>query len=180
MSRKLTTRQHAVKSRTKPARTPSPERTPAGDALSGLIIQILQLHGLLTAAGDALAAPAGQTAARWHLLAAVDEEPHSVADIARGMNLARQSVQRVADLLEEDGLAVFEENPAHQRAKLLRLTPQGRAALGEIQAAQRVWVDGLAAGLGEANCRRASALLESLKEALLAQATPEESAAVSR
>lgn len=145
------------------------ERTPAAGVLSWLVVQVMQLNGLLTAAGDALAAPAGQTSARWQVLAAVEEEPLSVAQIARAMNLTRQSVQRVADLLEEDGLTVYEDNPAHARAKLLRLTPKGRKALQTIQAKQKVWANALAAGMDEAQLRGASAVLAQLHQALLAQ-----------
>jgi hypothetical protein len=51
----------------------------------------------------------------------------------------------VANLLV-DGLAVFEENPNHRRAKLLRPTPQGREALRVISEAQQRWADELGAG----------------------------------
>lgn len=151
-----------------------PKRTPAGDALSRLIVQVLQLNGLLMAAGDALAAPAGQTAARWQVLAAVEDAPLSVAQIAHALNLARQSVQRVADLLVHDRLAVYADNPAHLRSKLLRLTPKGRTALQTIQGAQRVWVDALAAGISEAKLRATSAVLSELQQALRAQGTPQD------
>ena len=66
----------------------------------------------------------------------------------------------MADLLERDGLAVYEENPRHRRAKLLRLTPEGRRVLGTIQAAQRGWADALGAENGEADLRRASVVLD--------------------
>ena len=151
-----------------------PKRTPAGDALSRLIVQVLQLNGLLMAAGDALAAPAGQTAARWQVLAAVEDAPLSVAQIAQALNLARQSVQRVADLLVHDRLAVYADNPAHLRSKLLRLTPKGRTALQTIQGAQRVWVDALAAGISEAKLRATSAVLSELQQALRAQGAPQD------
>lgn len=65
--------------------------------------------------------PAGLTSARWQVLAAVEETPLSAAQIARAMNLTRQSVQHVADFLVDDGLCVYEDNPAQARAKLLRL-----------------------------------------------------------
>src|SRR5919197_5544222 len=102
----------------------APDRTPAGEALSQLVVRVFQLNGLLTAAGDALARPAGQTTARWRVLAAVEAEPASVARIARAWSLARQSVQRVADDLERAGLVAYEDNPNHRRAKLVRLTPE--------------------------------------------------------
>lgn len=141
-------------------------RTPAGDAFSRLVVQVLQLNGLLTAAGDEMARPAGQTSARWQVLAAAEHAPMTVAQIARALNLARQSVQRVADLLEADGLAAYEENPGHRRAKLVVLTPKGRRALEAIQGAQRVWADALGGAIGEVELRRASATLDQALRAL--------------
>jgi DNA-binding MarR family transcriptional regulator len=123
------------------------------------VVQVMQLNGLLLAAGDALAAPAGQTSARWQILAAVEGAPRSVADIARLMNLARQSVQRIADLLVGDGLACYEDNPAHARAKHLCLSASGRHTLARIQDAQRQWANGLAAELDVDQLRAANALL---------------------
>src|SRR5688572_23889024 len=97
-------------------------RTPAGDAFSMLAILVIRLHGLITAEGDALARPAGQTSARWQVLAGAEHGPITVATIARLLGLARQSVQRVADVLEDEGLVAYQDNPHHRRAKLLTLT----------------------------------------------------------
>jgi DNA-binding MarR family transcriptional regulator len=143
-------RQRAVKSD-----SDSATRTPAGDAFSELVVQVFRLNGLLAAAGDALAEPAGQTTARWRVLAAIEDAPLTVSQIARLWGLARQSVQRVADMLAQDGLAAYEENPGHRRAQLLRLTPRGRSALRTIQAAQRAWADTVGAQIGEADLRKA-------------------------
>ena len=152
-------RQHAVNAR-------GAVRSTAGDAFSALAIRVLRLSGVLTAAGDALARPAGQTSARWQVLAAVEEAPASVAQIARALGLARQSVQRVADLLAGDGLVTYDDNPDHLRAKLVRLTADGRTALTAIQDAQRVWADQLGAELGERDLRRASVVLDQVLAAL--------------
>jgi DNA-binding MarR family transcriptional regulator len=143
-----------------------PVRTPAGDALTDLVMQVVRLIRDFTAAGEALAKPAGQTLARWLVLEAVQDQPATVAQIARQWHLARQGVQRLADLLVRDGLAVYEPNPAHRRAKLLRLTPEGRSALLTVQAAQRTWADALGAELGEADLRRASAVLDRVLDAV--------------
>jgi DNA-binding MarR family transcriptional regulator len=151
----LAKRQHAVK-----------ERTPAGEAFSELVVSVFRLDGLLAAAGDALAEPAGQTTARWRVLAAVESSPRSVAQIARGWSLARQSVQRVADLLEQDGLIAYEGNPAHRRAKLVCLTPAGRAVLERIQATQREWADAAGARIGAADLRTANRILARVIESL--------------
>ncbi len=148
----------------RPARTTT--RTPAGDAFSRLVVQVFRLNGVLTAAGDEMARPAGQTSARWQVLAAADHAPMTVAQIARALNLARQSVQRVADLLVDDGLAAYVENPGHRRAKLVSLTPAGRKALRTIQAAQRVWADAIGARVGEAELARANTTLDKALRAL--------------
>jgi DNA-binding MarR family transcriptional regulator len=134
-------------------------RTAAGRAFSELVVLVFRLDGLLTAAGDALGAPVGQTSARWRVLAAVDPTPRTVAQIARAWGLARQSVQRVADALEQDGLAAYAANPDHRRAKLLRLTPSGRAALRRLQAAQAEWANALGEQLGTDDLRTANRIL---------------------
>jgi DNA-binding MarR family transcriptional regulator len=115
---------------------------------------------MLLSAGDALTEPAGQTSARWRVMAAIQDKPMPVAQIARGWGLARQSVQRVADVLVREKLAVYQENPHHRRAQLLELTPEGRSALHTIQAAQREWANTLGAEIGEAELRQASAILD--------------------
>jgi DNA-binding MarR family transcriptional regulator len=150
-----------------------PRRTSAGDALSGIVIQIFQLNGLLTAIGDAMAKPAGQSTARWQVLAAIERGPATVAQIARALRLTRQSVQRVADILAREGLAAYEDNPGHRRAKLLRLTPSGQRALEIIQKAQRGWADEVGAAVGEKDLREASAVLDRLMRTLTAT-SPEE------
>lgn len=158
---KIPQRQHTVKSQTGSldASTGLPSRTAAGDAFSELVVLIFRLDGLLLSAGDALAEPAGQTSARWRVLAAVEDKPLTVAQIARRWGLARQSVQRVADVLVDEGFAVYEENPRHRRAKLLVLAPEGLSALRTIQSAQRAWANALGAEIGEADLRQASAVL---------------------
>ena len=157
----LTGRQHAVKAPAEP-----PSRTPPGDALTNLIAQVIQLIRLFSVAGEALAKPAGQTLARWLVLETIDPAPATVAQIARTMHLARQSVQRLADVLVRDGFAVYEDNPAHRRAKLLRITPAGRTILRSIQRAQVAWADALGAKIGEEELRQASILLDRVLQAL--------------
>ena len=154
-------RQHTVKSEN---RAPA-ARTPAGDALGAVAIRVLRLAGPLTAR-DALARPAGQTSARWQVLAALENAPATVADVARMLGLARQSVQRVADVLASEGLISYDDNPDHARAKLARLAPRGRAALAAIQSAQRAWANRLGAEIGEGDLRRALPALDRLLAAL--------------
>jgi DNA-binding MarR family transcriptional regulator len=133
---KVATRQHAVK------------RSAAGDVFSAVVVKILRLNNEILAIGDALAEPAGQSSARWQVLAAVEDEARTVADVARALGLARQSVQRIADVLVDEGFATYEDNPAHQRAKLLALATTGRRALATITIAQAEWANRIGASMG--------------------------------
>ena len=161
MEPRVAARQHVVNAEAGP-----PSRTPAGDAFTALLGQVIGLTRRFTTAGEALAKPAGQTLARWLVLETVQDAPATVAQIARTLQLARQGVQRLADLLVRDGLAAYENNPAHRRAKLLRITSPGRTALRTIQTAQAAWADTLGTKIGEAELRQASILLDQVLQAV--------------
>ena len=161
MSDNLTERQQTVN-----VATPQLPRTAAGDALSALVTQIFKLNGRLLVAGDKLAKPAGQTSARWQVLAVAENNPATVAQIARAIGLTRQSVQRVANVLVAERFATFRANPQDRRADLLSLTKAGQAALQEIQVRQRVWADALGAAIGEDELRRALEILREVDDAL--------------
>ncbi len=135
-------------------------RGPTADAFSALVVQVLQTAGALETAGNDLARPAGQSTARWQVLAAVEEQPATVAAVARVLALARQSVQRVADSLAADGLVRYVDNPAHQRAKLLELTHSGAQTLRAIQTRQAQWAERCAAGLDPATLEVARRTLQ--------------------
>ncbi|MGW9945236.1 DNA-binding MarR family transcriptional regulator [Rhizobium leguminosarum] len=137
-----------------------------GDAFSAFAITALRLAGHLTAAGDHLAKPAGQTSARWQVLAAARRGNMSVAQIARALGVARQGVQRLTDVLEGEGLIAYADNPQHQRAKLVRLTEEGAARLGVIDIAQAGWADGLGGAFTSAELDAARAVMARVMEML--------------
>ena len=139
---------------------PATGRTPAGDAFSALVVRLFRINGLLAAEGEALTRPTGQSTARWQVLAAVEDTPATVAQIARILGLARQSVQRVADALEAAGFVRYTDNPRHRRARLVELTDAGRDVLGRIQADQRPWADSLGAAIGERQLTQTNTLLD--------------------
>jgi DNA-binding MarR family transcriptional regulator len=131
------------------------------ETVVGLILSVFRLNGQLIDAGNRLVLDIGLTSAWWQVLGALDLSPVPlpVAHIARNMGLSRQSVQRVADLLADKGLVQFEPNPHHQRAKLIVLTPRGRAAAKSAGERQRPWARDLTAGL---SLERISTALEVL------------------
>ena len=141
-------------------------RTKASQAFTELILEVFRSNGRLLSAGDALTRPVGQTSARWQILGALDEGALTVADIGRRMGLTRQSVQRTADLLESDGLLSYADNPAHQRAKLAKLTPRGEMTLEAITSRQIEWANRVAGSLAETDLKGAIRTLRQVREAL--------------
>ncbi len=140
-------------------------RTPAAEALTDLILEVFRVNGDLLAAGNQLTRPFGQSSARWQILGALRNHPHTVAGIARDMGLARQSVQRTTDLLASNGLVEYTDNPAHRRSKLVRLTPFGTELLALISGRQVAWTNELAEamGVGEKELRAALEVLRHLR-----------------
>ncbi len=139
------------------------------ELLSGLALAVFRLNGQFLDVAEGLAGPAGLTAAWWQVLGAVLTEPRSVAGIAREMGITRQSVQRIADLLVDSGLAEYQPNPAHRRAKLVAPTAQGHAAIARINPGHAAAAQRLARIAGKreladtlAAMRRLSAVLDEL------------------
>ena len=140
----------------------------ANDAISELILETFRLNGRLLAAGDALVAELDLTSARWQVLGAIalSAAPLPVAHIARNMGLTRQAVQRLANEMERDGLVRFGPNPHHQRAKLVLLTPRGRAAYNAAMKRQGPWARGLASGLSLKQIKATTETLRVIRERL--------------
>ncbi|MFF8015918.1 MarR family transcriptional regulator [Streptomyces sp. NPDC007929] len=136
------------------------------DLFSRSALGVFRLNGQFLAVAEELARPAGLTAAWWQVLGAVLGEPLPVSGIARAMGITRQSVQRIADLLVERGLAEYRPNPAHRRAKLLAPTAEGRAAVTRIDPGHAAFADRLAEAFGEAELAEAVRLLERLSTVL--------------
>ena len=141
-------------------------RTPAAVAMTEFVLQVVRLSALFQAKGEALARPSGQTLARWVALNAAAEGDATVAEISRRFGYARQSVQRVADLLVADGLAVYRDNPRHRRAKLLVPTRRGLEVILAINTRQQAWADALGSRIGEAELERAGATIDRVARAL--------------
>jgi DNA-binding MarR family transcriptional regulator len=140
-------------------------QSPAAQALTDLILEVFRVNGGLLSAGNHLTRPFGQTSARWQVLGAIHDNPQPVAGIARDMGLARQSVQRTADLLAAEGVVEYVDNPAHRRAKLVRLTSRGQQLLDAISDQQVEWTNHLADAIpaGEQDIRAALAVLRQLR-----------------
>ena len=111
----------------------------AADLLA-LMRAVGTLHGALLVVGETVAAAGGLSRAHHRCLQQIADGPLTVAEIAARLDLARQGVLRVADLLVGDGLASYTDNPRHRTAKLLTLSDTGRHALDEVARAHEHWV----------------------------------------
>lgn len=138
----------------------------AQELLSGVALGAFRLNGQLLDVAEQLAVPAGLTAARWQVLGAVLGEPLTVAGIARVMGLARQSVQRTADLLVEQGMLERLPNPAHRRAPLMTVTDAGLAAVRAINPQHAEFAERLSKAMGHAELDAALDAMTALSTAL--------------
>ncbi len=125
------------------------KRTAAGDALTGVILDLFRLNSMLMTSGDRLVAPLGLTSARWQILGAIvaAKRPQPVAWIARDISANRQNVQRIINDLHKDALIAFEVNPHHRRAQLVVLTDKGNRAFTDAIRLQAPWINSLSEGI---------------------------------
>lgn len=125
------------------------KRTPAGAALTGLVLDLFRVSSLLLAEGDRLVGGLGLTSARWQVLGSIvaADRPQPVAWLARDMGANRQNVQRIANDLAKDGLVAFRTNPHHRRAQLVVLTEKGKQAFEAAMRLHAPWINRLADGL---------------------------------
>ena len=143
-----------------------PPQSEVGAALTELVLTTFRLNARLMDAAQGMAVAGGITAAWWQVLGGVLDQPRSVAEIGRRMGMSRQGVQRVADLLVERGLAAYEPNPAHRRAKLLACTESGYWAIRQITMVQIPWAERIGAGVGADALRTAQATMQHLVDAI--------------
>jgi DNA-binding MarR family transcriptional regulator len=153
-------------------------RTPAGDALTNLMLDLFRLNSLLLTAGDRLVARLGLTSARWQILGAIveGERPQPVAWLARDLGANRQNVQRIINDLHKDGLVAFESNPHHRRAQLVVLTEKGRRTFDAAMALQAPWVNSLSDGLSIKDLQTVHRVTAALRKKLEGDDEPEEKA----
>lgn len=139
---------------------------PEFDPFTSLVLEVFRLNGRLVEAGNELTRPLGLSSIRWQVLGVVEHGPIPVAHVARVMGLSRQRVQNTADILAESGFIEYAENPHHRRAKLMKLTPKGEAAMTELAARQAAWAADLAAPHTMEALTAAVTLLRQVRERL--------------
>jgi len=154
------------------------KRTPAGAALSSLVLDLFRVDGLLLTAGDRLVAELGLTSARWQILGAIVAagRPQPVAWLARDLGANRQNVQRIINDLHQQGLVAFESNPHHRRAQLAVLTDKGRQTYDAAMRLQAPWVNSISAGISVKDIETVHRVLATLRKNLVETDEPRERA----
>ncbi len=150
------------------------QHSEGGLELTRIILEIFRANGRLLMAGDALMKDIGLTSARWQVMGVIADTPHdvTVSMIARLVGLQRQSVQRVADLLVQEGQVAYFDNPHHQRAKVVRLTKAGQDLYREARRRQVKWANSLARQLKAHEFHATVELLRDLRAKLGDSSSP--------
>ncbi len=141
------------------------KRTPAGEAVTHLILDLFRLNNRLVSAGDRLVCDLGLTSARWQILGAIvaAERPEPVAWLARNLGANRQNVQRIVNDLKQEGLVTFQANPHHRRAQLVLLTEKGRQTFDSAMSLQAPWISTLSNGLAVKDIETTHRVLTALR-----------------
>lgn len=106
-----------------------------------LVLSVFRLSGLLMAAGDRMAEGVGLTSARWKVIGviALSSGGVTVPTISRALGQSRQAVQRIANVMAQDGLVTYQDNPSHRRSPLVVLTEEGQQIYNALRAVQDPW-----------------------------------------
>jgi len=144
------------------------KRTPAGAALTDLILDLFRLNSRMLVAGDRLVAGLGLTSARWQILGTIvtADRAQPVAWLARDLGAARQNVQRIVNDLVKEGFVAFATNPHHRRAPLVMLTDKGRKTFEAAMGLQAPWVNRLSEGLQVEDIKTTHTVMKVLRSKL--------------
>lgn len=145
------------------------ESSKPNDPLSRFALAIFYVNGLLMRNGDRLTRSIGQSSARWQVLGRAGYQPQTVAEMARDMGHARQSVQRIADVLAAEGLVTYVDNPKDKRSRLVALTPKGKSVLIKIYERNEEWAKQVIKKLTIEELTKAADVLEKIGATLEAE-----------
>jgi DNA-binding MarR family transcriptional regulator len=154
------------------------KHTPAGSALTDLVLDLFRLNNRMLTAGDRLVADLGLTSARWQVLGTIVAagRPQPVAWFARDMGANRQNVQRIVNHLANEGLVEFQTNPHHRRAQLVVLTEKGKRAFDDAMRLHAPWINKLSDGLQAVDIETTHKVIKTLRMRLEENGDAEEQA----
>jgi len=140
------------------------QRTEAGKALFDLGMEVIHTYFRLRIAGEQIGATPPAGAGSFGLLRSLKKVgPQTVPQLARARDVSRQHIQILANGLVEHGLAEFDDNPAHKRSKLLRITELGERRLAQITERIEEAYEGIARGMNADDIRSAIKVLDEFR-----------------
>jgi DNA-binding MarR family transcriptional regulator len=131
---------------------------------------VFAAHASVLRYGDSANAIFAQSSARWRVMFNIGQGNGTVSEIARATDYTRQSIQRLADSLVADGLAIYIPDPEDRRKQFITLTAKGGTLLAEMEADFDRWSKPLVQTLGKQNVLSMIEDLHELKQVL--DATP--------
>jgi DNA-binding MarR family transcriptional regulator len=140
--------------------------TDRGQEFSELLAEVYRVNGLLLSAEESLARRAGLTGTRWQVLSVVGHGRVTMAQVARAIGMTRQAVRETVASLGSLGMVNQRDNPHDRRARVLVLTPRGRAALRSVEKRRAAWVNQIATRATLTDLRAATGILRDVGDLL--------------
>lgn len=148
------------------ARTDSSEAGEFVATFQRVVGAVFRLNAQLLDTAAALTTDLEINTTQWRAIAAIRNEPLTVAEIARRIGISRQSARQCVGKLAEIDLVELTANPRHRRAQLVQLTRQGEDSMRLLHARQTRLTEQFTAGLGlsVASLDKLALLLDRLRE----------------
>ena len=137
-----------------------------GAIYTEIVLEIFKLSGLLVTEGDALTEDVGLSSARWKVLGALvlSDTSMTVPQIAHSMGQSRQSVQRLTDAMELDGILEYRNNPFHKKAKLVTVSEKGKKIYELLEQKQIPWANSAAKGMNTSDLEATLSVLRKMTQ----------------
>ena len=137
------------------------------ETVQNLVLKIFRLDDVLKKLANQITAPNKQTGARWQVMNALDDGPKTVAEIARVKNVARQSIQRLAEARLKMGLRVPFQIPHINVIRCSSWTAKGRKALLDIQKSRNKWLAEITKSIDSSQGEQALRFLDEFEKAVV-------------
>jgi len=139
----------------------------AVEAVESLIDETRLLFHRMKLAAEQLHAAEEITAGMRGVLFSLDRSgPLTVPQMAKARPVSRQHIQMLVNPLVERRCVELDDNPAHKRSKLVRLTAKGRRLVERMRKRESKVLGSLGSGMSQKQLRSAAAVMRSLRETL--------------
>jgi DNA-binding MarR family transcriptional regulator len=133
-----------------------------------LVGELLRAGARIEASRNALLSGFGMTGPRLRVMKMIRrrKQPRTVAQLARAIGVARQTLQETVHDLVDSGLLNLEPNAFDRRAPIVTLTPRGEACLDQLLPLEQRWLADLTRGFDERVMAQTEWVVRCLRERL--------------